>query len=62
VEAARNHMAIVEKSYTPRPDIIAFFSWQENPTHALPDDPSRDTLTGLVSYYFNHYGAGLPGR
>jgi hypothetical protein len=58
VQAARDHMAIVEESYRPRPDIIGFFSWQENPTHALPDDPSQDTLTGLVSYYFQHYGAG----
>jgi hypothetical protein len=57
VRAARNHMATVEQSYRPRPDVIAFFSWQENPTHAMPDDPSRDSLTGLVSYYFNHYGA-----
>jgi len=62
VEAAREHTAIVEKSYRPRPDIIAFFSWQENPTHALPDDPSQNTLTGLVSYYFEHYAAASPGR
>jgi len=62
VAAARNHMAIVEKSFRPRPDIIAFLSWQENPTHAMPDDPTRDTLTGLVTYYFDHYGAGSPRR
>jgi len=34
VQAARDHMAIVEESFRPRPDIIAFLSWQVNPTHA----------------------------
>jgi len=58
VQAARDHMAIVEQTYRPRPDIIAFLSWQENPTHAMPDDASQNTLTGLVTYYFQHYGGG----
>jgi hypothetical protein len=57
VQAARDHMAIVERNFRPRPDIIAFLSWQDNPSHALPDDPSQNTLTGLVSYYFSRYGA-----
>jgi len=55
VQAARDHMAIVEETFRPRPGIIAFLSWQENPTHAMPDDPSQNTLTGLVTYYFQHY-------
>lgn len=62
VQAARKHMAIVEQSYKPRPDIIGFFSWQENPSHAMPDDASQYTLTGLVSYYFSHFGAGSSER
>jgi hypothetical protein len=57
VQDARDHMAVVEKKFRPRPDIIAFLSWQDNPSHALPDDPSKDTLTGLVTYYFKRYGA-----
>jgi len=57
IRAARDHMAIVEQNYRPRPDIIAFFSWQDNPWHALPDDASANTLTGLVTYYFNRYGS-----
>jgi len=56
VKSARDHMATVEKSYRPGPDIIGFFSWQDNPTHAMPDDSSKDTLTGVVTYYFSHYG------
>jgi hypothetical protein len=61
VRSARDHMAIVEQNYRPRPDIIAFLSWQDNPSHALPDDPSLNTLTGLVSYYFSRYAtAGNP--
>lgn len=57
VRDARDHMAVVEKKFRPRPDIIAFLSWEDNPSHALPDDPSRDTLAGLVTYYFNRYAA-----
>jgi hypothetical protein len=55
VRDAREHMAIVEQNYRPRPDIIAFFSWQDYPSHALPDDPSANTLAGLVSFYFGRY-------
>ena len=62
VQAARDHMATVEQNFRPRPDIIGFFSWEDYPSHAMPDDPSQDTLTGLVSYYFSHYGAGASGQ
>jgi hypothetical protein len=61
-QAARDHMATVEQNFRPRPDIIAFFSWEDYPSHAMPDDPSQDTMTGLVSYYFSHYRTGPSGQ
>jgi hypothetical protein len=62
VENAKNHVLLLEGRYGLRPDQDIFQSWMVHPTHALPDGPDRDTLTGLVRWYFRPDIEKLTGR
>lgn len=52
VKAARDHVLIMEGQHKLRPDQVVFQSWNPHPTHAMPD-AAQDTLTSLVTFYFN---------
>jgi hypothetical protein len=52
VQAAREHVLLMEGKNKLRPDHVIFQSWTPNPTHAMPEtDPNA--LTSLVDFYFS---------
>ena len=60
VEAARDHIILMERDYGLKPDQAIIQSWHTHPTHAMPDT-SPDTLTGLVDFYVSRERSSTTG-
>ena len=50
LQAARDHVALMERDYGLHPDQAIIQSWHPHPSHAMPES-SQDTLTSLVDFY-----------
>jgi hypothetical protein len=61
VQAASDHVTLMERDYGLHPDQAIFQSWHLHPTHAMPET-SPDTLTSLVDFYVARKSSPPAGR